>query len=236
MRDMKKNLLLLLLLTFFYNCEMQPKSYKFGIPEEDLSQILYGLINSSSSVTSFSTETTYGTMQFASTRLEWKRCAQGQVYRSAQKDCQGTTSPSIFTPNDLKYGATRHAYCNSASNTCNSLELIPILNSTLTSTTSSVTAYATCNADTTGVSSGVTAGSWRVPTIVELKALAALGRVATLKTFPDAPDEIYWSSSSEVENLKGETGYAVDFSPEVYGNEKKIKKDTKLYIRCVRSY
>ncbi len=230
---MKKNILLLLILTFFINCEMQPKSYKFGVPEEELSQILYGLINTSSSS---STETAYGTIQFAGSRLEWKKCAQGQVYRATQKDCQGTASPSNFTPNDLKYGATRHTYCNDPSNACNSLEIVPILNSANTSTSKNVTAYATCNADTTGVSSGVTAGSWRVPTVVELKNLAALGRVATLKTFPDSPDEIFWSSSSEFENLKGETAYAIDFSPEVYGNQKKIKKDTKNYIRCVRNF
>ncbi len=227
-----KKIILILLIGFLANCENQPKSYKYGIPEEEYSQILLGLINVNTS-----TNSTYGTVKFGTSRLEWKRCAQGQSYRAAENDCQGNSSPTNFTPIDLKYGATQHAYCNVASNDCNSLELIPILNSSNTSTTTNVTAYSTCSSDTTGVSTGlVTAGSWRVPSIIELQALASLGRLATFQTFPNIPDEKYWSSTSEVEDLTGQTAKAVSFSLNGFGEIEKVKKDTKLFIRCVRSY
>ncbi len=227
-----KKIILILLIGFLANCENQPKSYKYGIPEEEYSQILLGLINVNSS-----TNSTYGTVKFTGTRLEWKRCAQGQSYRSANNDCQGNSSPTNFTPIDLKYGATQHTYCNTASNSCNSLELVPILNSATTSTTLNVTAYVSCSTDTTGVSTGsVTAGSWRVPTVIELVALSTLGRVATYQTFPNIPDEKYWSSTSEVTDLTGEVAQAVNFSLNGFGDTEKVKKDTKLYLRCVRSY
>ena len=226
-----KKIILILLIGFLANCENQPKSYKYGIPEEEYSQILLGLINVNSSSNS-----TYGTVKFTTTRLEWKRCAQGQSYRSANNDCQGNSSPTNFTPIDLKYGATQHTYCNTASNSCNSLELVPVLNSANTSTTLNVTAYETCSTDTTGVSDGVTLGSWRVPTVIELQALSTLGRVATYQTFPNIPDEKYWSSTSEVTDLTGEVAQAVNYSLNGFGDIEKVKKDTKLFIRCVRSY
>jgi hypothetical protein len=113
---------------------------------------------------------------------------------------------------------------------------VPVLNSANTSTTLNVTAYETCSTDTTGVSDGVTLGSWRVPTVIELQALSTLGRVATYQTFPNIPDEKYWSSTSEVTDLTGEVAQAVNFSLNGFGDIEKVKKDTKLFIRCVRSY
>jgi hypothetical protein len=231
--DMKKILLLLTSIVFFVNCEMQPKSYKYGIPEEEVSQILYGILNANSSA---STQTTYGTIQYSTSRLEWKRCTQGQIFRQTEKDCQGTSSPSAFTPNDLKYGATRHAYCNEASNSCNSLALVPLLNSSNTSTSLNVTAYSSCKTDTTGVSAGVSAGSWRVPTLDELKVLASLGKISTLSIFPNTPDDLFWTATSAITDLEGRTAYAIDFSPGGYGSEKIVTKDTKFFIRCVRNY
>ena len=223
---MKKILLTILISAFFLRCEQQPKSYKYGIPEEEYNTILYGIINSN-----YTTNTNYGSVQDPSTKLEWKRCAQGQVFNSTRNNCQGTSNPTLYTPVDLKYGAKQYAYCNTASNDCNSLALVPLLNSSKTSTAASETAYASCNNDTTGSVTG-----WRVPTIVELQALASLGRVATIQKFPDAPDEKYWSATSEVDDLSGEIAKSVNFAPGGYGEILKIRKDTKLYLRCVRNY
>lgn len=226
--------LLIILSLFFIGCEQKPTKYPFGIPEEEFEQILFGIINTNNSVARSS-----GTVRFPSTGLEWKRCAQGQVFRSATEDCQGTSAPTPFTPVDLKYGATVHAYCNTASNDCNGNppSLVPILQNSNTSTPANTTAYATCDSDTTDLSpSDAIVGAWRVPTIVELKALASLGKISTFKAMPDAPDEKYWSSSSEINDLTGETAKSVSFEPGTYGDESIIKKDTKLYIRCIRNY
>jgi hypothetical protein len=233
MEIMKKILLLVAIILFFENCEMQPKSYKYGIPEEEFGQILFGLLNTSDTA---ATETEYGTVKFTNGGLEWKKCAQGQVYRSTDKDCQGASSPTNFTPNDLKYGATRHAYCNEASDACNSEGLNPILDSDETSTDRNITAFVTCQSDATGVSSGVTSGSWRVPTQAELMALAALGKISTLKLFPNTPDDTFWSATSDILDLEGELAKAVEFGPSGSKKEKLMRKDTKNYIRCVRNY
>lgn len=227
-------ILLFILLSGFLliNCEQKPIKYPYGIPEEEYKTILYGVLNTSNAVANSS-----GTVRFPATGLEWKRCAQGQVFRSTEGDCKGTSRPTSFTPVDLTYGATIHAYCNTASNNCNSLDLVPLLNSTNTSTSTSITAYTSCSTDTTALSpTDINAGAWRVPTVVELKALASLGKLSTYKLIPDAPDEKYWSATGDVNDLTAETSKAISFEPGTYGNEYSIKKDTKLYIRCIRNY
>lgn len=230
-----KIILITAILSFlFVGCEQKPTKYPYGIPEEEFEQIVYGIIN-----TNNSTSRSSGTVRFPTTGLEWKRCVQGQVFRSSTEDCKGNSTPTAFTPVDLTYGASFHAYCNTASNDCNGNppSLIPILQNTNTSTSQNVTAYATCAADTTDLSpTDATVSAWRVPTIIELQALASLGKLSTFKSLPDAPDEKYWSASSEINDLTGETAKAVSFEPGTYGTEYRIKKDTKLYIRCVRNF
>ncbi|MCB1141245.1 MAG: DUF1566 domain-containing protein [Leptospiraceae bacterium] len=218
---MKKILLLIVLSFVFSNCEKKTDKYVYGIPEEDTSNLLLGLV-----VKPVLGLTSYGTIQDPVYRLEWKRCAQGQVFRSATSDCQGAQSSTEYTPFDGRYGAQVYTYCNLPGNFCNSLSL-PM---TLTNTSTTSEAYNTCASERLN---GYT--DWRVPTYVELAAMAKASKFALLTTFPNIPEDKFWSSTGNENDSSGLTARAVDFGVN-YGDDAIVAKDTRLLVRCVRSY
>ena len=67
----------------------------------------------------------------------YKKCLQGQVYRQAENDCQGTGSESD------NYGAVQLQYCDKADNSCNGGKDYVTLNGS-----GSSEAYDSCNSDT----------------------------------------------------------------------------------------
>jgi CubicO group peptidase (beta-lactamase class C family) len=225
---MKLSLSLFMMFTsmLFWNCEAEPEKYTYGIAESESKQVVAGFILNSVLQTTTST-----TVRDPGTRLEWKKCSQGQSV-SVRGNCQGTVAGTNFTPNDQgRYGALALTYCNVASNACNSLSLPQTLvANTLDKIVSG--AYTSCQADRTGGYS-----DWRVPNFVELKLLASTEKTSLLIQFPDTVDDFYWSSTGNEQDNTGATARAISFhSGDRYGKEENAVKDTQLFVRCVRNY
>ncbi|HMV42495.1 MAG TPA: DUF1566 domain-containing protein [Leptospiraceae bacterium] len=213
-------------LIILISCEAKPEKSYFGVPEEDGKQILAGLILGNGSI-----DNATGTVVDPKTGLEWKKCTQGQVFRSTNNDCQGSRATStLTTPIDQgRYGATYLAYCNIEGNDCNTSSLPMALKSnTVTGVFSE--AFLSCNTDRTN---GYT--NWRVPSYPELQALASLGKVVLTNRFPNTPDDYFWSSWSNEQDTSGKTARAVFFSLETIGKDQNISKTTRFYVRCVRN-
>ncbi|MDX1961345.1 MAG: DUF1566 domain-containing protein [Leptospiraceae bacterium] len=231
-----KTILLLSIFLFTSNCEKKPEKIFFGIPEEERATILLGLLNSNNLE-----YTSYGTVRDPKTRLEWKRCSQGQVFRQTEQDCQGTTSQSGITTSpqtgittgnlDISaFGAIKLTYCSKPSNDCNTSALPPAL--ILNTVNNSISgAYISCASESLG-----SATNWRVPSTPELLGVASLGRIALLKVFPNQQENYYWSSWSNEQDLTGRTARAVSFYIDTYGKESLWTKDSYFYVRCVRNY
>ncbi|HMV80425.1 MAG TPA: DUF1566 domain-containing protein [Leptospiraceae bacterium] len=216
-------------------CEYKPKKSTYGLREEDKAQIILGAIN-----TVGIELTSYGTVKDPKTRLEWKRCSQGQTFRSATNDCQGTAG-TVYNPlgnynvnipsvEGGTYGAFALNYCNYSSNDCNVPSIPQVLRKDPTNKAVSQ-AFSFCDADTTGGLTG-----WRVPGEPELTFLASLGRNSVNSVFPNTPEDSYWTSYSDFTDLYGRTAKSVSFKNVDYGTVTSVAKETKLYVRCVRSY
>ena len=206
-------------------CEAKPEKTFYGIPQEEANLILLG------SVLNYKLQDTgNGTIIDSSLGVEWKKCSQGQSFRSSQNDCQGTISGSDLTPTDqYNYGAGTYAYCNIAGNDCNSVSLPQILSASPSNNAYS-DIYNSCDADTTNNRT-----DWRVPTSVELEKLVIGGKVAMIEFFPNTVSSYYWSSVSNEQEPSGLTAKAIHFGEDKFGDVKNINKDNKLYLRCVRN-
>ncbi len=219
-----RNSIFLILAVTLVNCgEEITRQNKFGLTEEDQKSIIMGFVMN----TTYS-NTGNGTVLDSSLGVEWKKCTQGQTFRSAGNDCQGTVSATYIPVNAQTYGAELKTYCNVNGHDCNSLSLPPTLKSPINNVTSE--AYSSCADDRTAGQS-----DWRVPTYLELKKLAASGQNMLTTFFPNTVDEYYWSSWSDENDVTGKTAKAISFSGTNFGNEKSFNKDTRFYVRCVRT-
>jgi len=217
-----KVLLLVALLSFFWNCEAKPVQDNFGFSPEETNVLLTGLLTNSTLRNNRD-----GTTTDPVTGLIWRTCAVGQVYRSTENDCQGDTSGSTLNPLDsLRYGARELAFCDSKTHACNRLDLPQFL------VHQSVIAIG-------GVSQAFQAcaglGSpWRVASPLELKRLTETGRNSILANFPQTPEGDFWSGWSNEQDLVGETAYTISFDRQSFGVERRIAKTERNYVRCVR--
>lgn len=221
--------LLALLISGLYNCEDKPDKSFYGIPAEDKNQILAGILLSNGVQ-----DNATGTVIDPKSGLEWKKCTQGQTFRASNNDCQGGKgTATLTTPIDQgRYGAVFLAYCNIEGNDCNTSSLPMTLRaSTITGIGSE--AFNSCATENILRTNGYT--NWRVPTFPELQSLAALGKVVLTSRFPNTPDDYFWSSWSNEQDLSGATARAISFSLDTIGKEQNISKTTKYYVRCVRN-
>ena len=221
--------LLTLLIVSLINCEDKPDKSYYGVPAEDKNQILAGILLSNG-VQDYAT----GTVIDPKSGLEWKKCVQGQTFRATNNDCQGGKGTATFTtPVDQgRYGATFLAYCNIEGNDCNTSTLpMTLRGGTITGISSE--AFNSCANENANRTNGYT--NWRVPSFPELQSLAALGKVVLTSRFPNTPDDYFWSSWSNEQDLTGATARAVSFSLDTIGKEQSISKTTRYYVRCVRN-
>lgn len=221
--------LLTFMLVGFTYCEDKPGKSYYGIPSEDKNQILQGIILSYNAI-----DTGLGSIVDIKSDLEWKKCSQGQVFRASNNDCQGGNSTAtLTTPGDQgRYGATYLNYCNIEGNDCNATSLPMTLKANIVPGVISE-AFNSCSALNANDPNGYK--NWRVPSLPELQALASLGKVILTSSFPNTPDDFYWSSWSNEQNPSGSTAKAVSFTSDKFGETQNILKTTKLYVRCVRN-
>lgn len=209
-----------------FNCQAELDKATFGIPNEEANLIIVGLLANNTTYA----DTGNGTILDNALNLEWKKCSQGQSFRQAQNDCQGTTNPTDYTPEDqYLYGATAYNYCNVPGNTCNSLSIPQTL---LASTTENVysEAYNSCDNEVFDGKS-----DWRVPAAIELQSLTSSGKTSLVSYFPNTATSYYWSSWGNEEDDTGYTAEAISFREDSFGEEEHIIKTRKLYVICVRN-
>ncbi|WCL49024.1 Lcl domain-containing protein [Leptospira sp. GIMC2001] len=233
MKKLKKlyTILLCVSVLIVVGCKAEPETDTFGLGDEEFSTVLTGLLLN----TGF-TDLQDGTVLDKPANLIWQKCSAGQVYRSAENDCRGKQSPSLFTAVDAtKWGAAQLAYCNSNTYACNALsappELIP--NGSINpgiQVNGTSEAYEYCKS----LNNASGFPGYRVPNPYELQRLTFGGRTAMLALFPDTQEALYWSSWSRLDDLTGETAVAVDFDRSGLGEEKAIVKVDRNYVRCVR--
>lgn len=215
---------LTIITTWLFNCEAKPDKGFNGLPPEDAEKIITGLV-----LNTGVTDTRAGTITDIRTGLEWKKCSQGQEFRSSNNDCQGKTTGTLFTPLDqARYGATYLSYCSFSGNDCNTTA--PPMTLKLPANGFTSEAYSSCDSDRTRGFS-----NWRVPTYAELKALSAMGKTTLNIYFPNTVDDLYWTSWSNEQDLTAKTARAINFNAEKIGDEENVTKETRLYVRCVRS-
>ena len=217
-------ILILSALAFFMNCEAKPEKETYGFTNDDFNVALLGVLSNVNMI-----DNGDGTITDTSFRLTWQKCSYGQVFRSAQNDCQGATVGSVLNPQDpYRYGAKVVSYCDSRTHACNRVAppqiLISVSEIAIAGTSE---AFNACNALGNG---------YRVPNAYELERLTATGRNGVLARFPNTVEGLYWSSLSEVTDIPGETALAVSFDRQTFGEEKKIIKTDRNYVRCVKSY
>lgn len=216
---------ILVLVNFLWNCEAKPKRYTEYFPEEEQSTLLAGLIYRQGLEV-----TNYGTVRDPATRLEWKRCSQGQGFRLAENDCRGVVAGTLYSPLDSgKFGAEKFTFCNYPTHDCNEKNFPFALINQNSGVVSE--AFNTCANDRTGDFT-----DWRVPTRPELKTFTAFGKNALYDIFSSTVQDYYWSSWSNENDPFGKTAYAISFAQDKWGEEKLAPKDYRYYVRCVRNY
>lgn len=228
-----KTLLVVASLIVFTNCQAEKEKDFFGFGEEDLGLLLTGLVTNRNFV-----DTADGEILDSQNGIIYKKCSVGQVHRSEGNDCRGAQSGSLFTPNDnIRWGATQLAYCNSNTWACNSRDFpFPaVANAPIDLGSNSIQgvsqAFNACNSlnDSNGFP------GWRLPTPVELTRLTLGGRNAMLTIFPDTQEEWYWTAWGRADDLDGVTALAISFERSNFGEEKAFQKTGRKYVRCVRS-
>lgn len=225
MKRLQTLLLILLTSIIFLNCEAEPERTFYGIPEEEYSLILLGTV-----LNTRLQDTGRGTIIDSILSIEWKKCSQGQVFRSNENDCQGRIAGSTFTPTDhYNYGAGTYSFCSVATNDCNALSIPQTLVATPINNAYSE-AYLSCSQDSTDSKT-----DWRVPTIVELVKMAEGGKVALSQKFPNTISNYYWSADGNEMDTTGQTGKAVYFGEDNFGEYKALSKELKYSLRCVRN-
>ncbi|GBF50220.1 hypothetical protein LPTSP4_17440 [Leptospira ryugenii] len=215
---------ILLPLLLLLNCEAKPVEDNFGLSPEDFNVLLLGL---ASNVQLRDTGT--GTIIDTAAGLEWRKCSVGQVFRQANNDCLGAPAGSALNPQDpFKYGARQLAFCDSRTHACNRVAAPQTLVATSEIAIQGTSElYAAC----ASLGSG-----YRVPNPFELQRLTAGGRNLLLVNFPSTVEGDYWSGWSEVTDFEGTTAIAVSFDRESFGQEKRIVKTDRNYVRCVKNY
>ncbi len=224
-----KNLIIIFLIAFiFNNCEGKPEKGFYGIPNDEKDKFIAGLI-----LNQGTTQTSIGTVVDNRNGLEWKKCSQGQSFRSGQNDCQGTGNSAAPTINVAigSYGASQLSYCDLEGNYCNTDSIPQILRlDRMQANKANSEAFYSCIGDRTG---GFT--NWRVPNPTELKSLTTTGRTAMTINFPNTPQEIYWSSWSNEQDQTSKTAKGINFTTDKFGQDENPNKTTKLLVRCVRN-
>lgn len=219
-----KLILLLALAAFLGNCEAKPEKETFGFTNDDYNVALLGVVSNVNMIDNLD-----GTITDLNVRLIWQKCSYGQVYRSANNDCQGAISGSVLNPQDpYRYGARTVAFCDSRTHACNRVAppqtLIATSEIGIVGTSE---AYKACDSLGNG---------FRVPNPYELQRLTVTGRNAVLARFPNTVEGEYWSNLSEVTDLPGETAITISFDRQTFGEEKKTVKTDRNYLRCVKNY
>ncbi|MCP5502577.1 MAG: chitobiase/beta-hexosaminidase C-terminal domain-containing protein [Leptospiraceae bacterium] len=169
---------------------------------------------------------------YGSKNYMWKKCSQGQVFRSGYNDCAGTG----YEANN--YGIGSYQYCGSNDNSCNSTD-------TWIAFTGS--AFNTCNNDTFA---GYT--DWKFPDLVTLKTLINCKDKSMPNTYPTSPyscgidntnspnsfntlfsytHAYYWTSLANSTNY--ENAWMIDFRDG--SNDNGRGKGYAGFVICVRS-
>ncbi len=162
-----------------------------------------------------------GTVTDSNTGLTWMKCAHGQVWNAGLNNCAGTGGGTT-------YGAKSVQFCEAVSD--NSLTEC-VSSDALYPVATSGPAYQACVDSRAGDFS-----NWRLPTYVELEALAANKDRTTFEYyFPETPDDKpFWTASGD-SSSSGDNAYAVAFSSANWGvRESYEKASTVHYVRCVR--
>ncbi|NCN09267.1 MAG: DUF1566 domain-containing protein [Leptospira sp.] len=230
MNKMKLNTIILLVVVsslLTVGCEAPKEKDTFGLSDEELGTVLTGVLLNTNYV-----DLRDGTVLDKAGSLIWRKCSQGQVYRSTENDCRGAVAGTLFTPNDqILWGAGRYAYCNTNTWSCNTRTVpITLLANAGFITTGFSEALNTCESlnDANGFP------GWRVPNPLELQKLTLGGRTGLLQNFPDTVENIYWSSWSVQDDTTGEKAITVNFDRESFGEEKIVDKIERTYVRCIR--
>ncbi len=230
-------ILLIFLVSLLINCQEKPVRSVFpGLSDEDSSVLLTGLI-----LNQGYTDNRDGTVTDNGFNLIWRKCTQGQVYRSANNDCEGIQRPSTTNPfftqgaDTNNWGAQLLSYCSNATNACNQLFVPQVLQAESSIAVGGISeAFRSCDA-LNGADAGQT-NRWRVPNPLELERLTLGGRNALIAVhFPNTIEDYYWSSWSNPEDLLGQSATAVIFERKRFGEKELRTKTDRYYVRCVRN-
>ncbi|MBM9501895.1 DUF1566 domain-containing protein [Leptospira sp. 201903071] len=225
MKKYKNILILSIALSFFANCEEKPDDTTLGFINEDANVLLAGMLF----FTPYVADPASGTVTNSMSGLMWKICSQGQVLRTGANgayDCEGINNSSTVIG---RYGATLLQYCSLNLSDCNTISLPPVLVGQTPGFTGTSEAFTSCSQDRTGGFS-----NWRLPSLIELKALTLSGSLnALLVKFPNTVEDFYWSSWANESTV--DTARAVNFTTSHFGEETSFSKTSRYFVRCVRS-
>lgn len=216
--------LLPFLIIFLVSCEAKPVKDEYGLSPDDKGPILAGLLTNS-----LLRRNTDGTTTDPVTGLIWQTCAVGQTFRAASNDCQGSLRGSTLNPLDsVRFGAKELAFCDTKTHACNQFTPIPqvLVASSQIGIAGTSEAFQACSS---------LGSTWRVASPFELKRLTEVGRNSVLANFPQTPEGDFWSSWSNEQDLLGETALAVSFDRQSFGQDKRVIKTERNFVRCVRN-
>ncbi|MBM9577380.1 DUF1566 domain-containing protein [Leptospira sp. 201903070] len=225
MKKYKNILILSIALSFFANCEEKLDDTTLGFINEDANVLLAGMLFFSP----YAADPASGTVTNSMSGLMWKICSQGQVLRVGSNgtyDCEGINNSSTVIG---RYGATLLQYCSLNLNDCNTISLPPVLVGQTPGFTGTSEAFTSCSQDRTGGYS-----NWRLPSLIELKALTLSGSLNSLLVkFPNTVEDFYWSSWANESTV--DTARAVNFATSRFGEETSFSKTSRYFVRCVRN-
>jgi hypothetical protein len=171
------------------------------------------------------TDNRNGTITDNTTGVTWMKCTQGQVWRSAENDCQGTGNSGN------NYGAVQFQWCTALGNDCNGGVVANVLGQGgfLNGRTSQ--AYNSCNQlNTNPVGGFANKTNWRIPTIFELETIIdrTYNPIINPTYFPNSVGGNYWSSTTYLSNTDQTWIVMFGFGVIVGWN-----KTNNMYVRCV---
>ncbi|MBI3395560.1 MAG: DUF1566 domain-containing protein [Spirochaetia bacterium] len=153
-----------------------------------------------------------------STGLTWAKCSVGQVWSATLNNCTGTGASTT-------YGAKSYSYCPKE------LEGVATCTGTSLEAIDPSEVFKACN------TLSLAGTGWRVPTIYELGAYAALmKRDSFIKVFPQTPDDKpFWSGTQNSAESTGKEAKVVYFADSTFGTLDVFNKYNGIgYVRCVR--